>query len=208
MTGNQTITLNVETRATGKGAARGMRLEKRIPAVVYGPQLKENLNVSLAQLDAERFSTRSHENTIFTLDSEVKEAKGLKVLFKNVSRHPVSHTPTHIDLYAANMSAEIKVHVELKFEGKPKGAEEGGKLTVVKRDIEIEALPTAIPEAIVVDVTSLELNQSLHVSDIKIPSGVKVVTSPEDAIVTCATIAEDAPAEDAAADAAPAEEKK
>lgn len=185
----QNLTIEVSTRKGGKHVARSSRMKKLIPAVVYGPKTKP-LNLTLAELDAVRYSKRGFENTIFTFKSGDKDLDGIKVLRKAMTIHPLSRKPVHLDFYALDMSKAVRVNVELRFTGKALGVGEGGVFNTVRRDVEVECLPTAIPEFFEVDVTNLGLNQSMHVSDVTFPSGVKLITSPQETIATCAVVEE------------------
>jgi large subunit ribosomal protein L25 len=84
-----------------------------------------------------------------------------------------------VDFFALDLNKPVRISLEIKVEGKPAGLAEGGLLNVVNRSIEIECLPTAIPDALTVDVSGLKLNESVHVGDLKLPDGVKLISSKE-----------------------------
>lgn len=199
---NTNMTIEVLSRQSGKHFSRGLRKEKRIPAVMYGPKTKP-LNMTLAENDAIKYSKRAYENTIFTLKSSEKGLDGVKVLRKSIDIHPLSRKPIHLDFYALDMTKTVRVNVELRFTGKALGVADGGVFNTVRRDVEIETLPTAIPEFFEVDVSSLGLNESMHVSDVKFPEGMKLITSPQETIATVAMV-EEIVAQVAAPDAAAA----
>ncbi len=197
MTSQENITLEAFPRKAGKGQSRSLRRDKNTPAVVYGPQVN-GLPFSLLEKDVVKYSKQQFENTIFTLKSPDSTLNGLKVLRKAIDIHPVSRRPVHIDFIAPDMTKEVRVNVELRFEGKAKGLLEGGVVNIVKRDIEVECLPTAIPEYIAVDISNLDIDGSIHVSDISIPAGLELITSADETVATCATVDEE-PATPAAA---------
>lgn len=200
----QNLEITVNPRGSGKHESRQLRLKKRIPAVVYGPKL-QNTTVELYQGDAVKFSKHGYENAIFTLKSSEKGIDGVKALIKKVEVHPVSRLPLHLDFYALDMTKEIRVNVELRFEGKPAGAAEGGLLSVVTREVEVECLPTEIPEFFAVDVSGLGLNESLHVSDLKVSDRIKIVSSSDMTLATVSIVTEqEAAPQPAAATAAAA----
>lgn len=204
----QTITIEVFPRSSKTGLSK-MRLGGHVPAIVYGPKVK-NSTFSVAINDAVKYSRRGFENAIFTLKSMDKALDGIKVLSKSVDIHPVSRRPIHLDFFAPDMTKAVRVKVELKFEGKPIGLADGGIFNAVRRDIEVECLPTEIPESITVDVSGIGIDESMHVSDIKIPDTVKLITAIDETIATVAVVAEEvaapvaAAADPAAAAAAPA----
>ncbi|MGE0764637.1 MAG: 50S ribosomal protein L25 [Bdellovibrionales bacterium] len=200
----QNLTIEVKPRTSGKHFSRSARKEQQIPAVVYGPKTKP-LNLSLFELDAVRYSKRGFENTIFTFKSEDKALNGIKVLRKALTIHPLSRKPVHLDFYALDMAKNVRVNVELRFTGKALGVGEGGVFNAIRRDVEVECLPTAIPEFFEVNVSGMGLNESMHVSDVTFPEGVKLITSPQETIANCAIVEEIvAAAPVAAADAAAA----
>ena len=171
------IDLTVEPRETGKGHSRGLRMNKKIPAIVYGAV--ENTNLFVNQNDVVKYNTRKFENALFTLKSSNTKANGKVVLMKQVDVHPLSRQPLHVDFFALDLTKTVRVFVEISLEGKPLGIADGGLLNVVNRQIEIEVLPTDIPDSITADISHLGLGDALHVSDLKLPSTVRVISAPE-----------------------------
>lgn len=168
------IELTVEPRTTGKHFSRGLRKEKKIPAVVYGAT--KNTNICLHENLIKKYNTRAYENALFSLKSEDAALNNSVVLMKDVSIHPVSQKPIHVDFYAIDLNKTIRVFVEVKLDGKPIGLAEGGLLNVVTREVEVECLPTAIPESLIVDVSGLGVGQAIHVSDLNLPAGIKMIS--------------------------------
>lgn len=185
----QNLTIEVKTRTPGKHMSREARSNKQIPAVVYGPKTK-SLSFLMGEQDATKYSRRAFENTIFTLKSDDKELNGLKVLRKALAIHPLSRRPIHLDFFAPDMTKAVRVNVELRFTGKALGTGEGGLFSAVRREVEIECLPTEIPDSFEVDISPLGLNQSMHVSDVKLPASVKLITSPQETIAICSIVEE------------------
>lgn len=207
-----TIDLNVVSRPKGKHAVREARRNELTPAIVYGPQ-KENTILCIAERDVKKYFTRTNENAIFTLKSEDKNLDDIKVLIRRIDRHPLTQRPLHIDLYAADMTKTVRVNVPLQFKGVAVGTKTGGVLQEILREVEVECLPLEIPQFLVADISNLELNHSLKVSDVETPAGVEILTPADQAIATISMIAEEViaaptaaetPAEGAAAAATPA----
>lgn len=191
MTSVNEFNLDVEPRSPVKNAVRKLKRLKRVPAVVYGLKTK-NLYLSIKSNVAVKYSGSQFDNKIFTLQSKDKKIQGLKVLKKDVAFHRVSRQPIHIDFLALDMSKKVRVTVEVKFLGKAKGVKEsGGVFNVLKRNVEVECLPHEIPEFFEIDVSELSLNESYHISDIKIPSNVKLVTRPEEALCAVSEVQEE-----------------
>ena len=196
------IELSVEAREAGKHNSRSLRNSRNVPAVIYGAV--EPLNVSVGEKEIVKYNTRAYENALFTLKSNDKKANGIVVLVKSVDVHPLSRRPQHVDFFALDLKKPVRVNVEVRLEGKPIGLSEGGLLNVVLRSIEVETLPTDIPEFFTADVSNLGLGDALHVSDIKVTGSAKVITGGEQTIAVVSAQDEEVVATPAAAPAAAA----
>lgn len=194
--------LLVEPRLDGKHHCRALRKAKKIPGVLYGSMA--NVNVSMAENDVIKFNSRKFDNALFTIKSSIKEANGKVVLIKKVDINPLSRRPVHADLYALDLTKMVRVSVEIKTEGKPVGIADGGLLSIVNREVEIEVLPTEIPDAFTLDVSHLGVGESVHVSDIKLPAGVKMISAQELTLAVVSLMAAEEAAPAAAAAAVPA----
>ena len=162
-----TIALGAERREqTGKGPARQMRLSGLIPAVIYG-RGREPEALTLSGSDLERVLTgRAAGSTV--IDLTIGDAT-VQTLIRDMQRHPVKRTVTHVDFYEIHEGEEINMAVPIQLEGVPSGVRNsGGTLDQVLREIQIAVLPRYIPERVVLDVNELEIGQSLHVSDLAI----------------------------------------
>jgi large subunit ribosomal protein L25 len=202
--GTQRFDLNVEPRQPGKGKSRAYRAEKKIPAIVYG-SIAANKNVMIDENTVIKFNKRAFENSLFNLKSSDSSLNSVVVLMKDVQVHPVTRRPQHVDLFAIDLKKPVRISLEVRVEGKPIGIADGGLLNVVNRQIEIECLPTAIPDALVADVSNLGVGDALHVSDLKLPADVRVLSSLDTTIAVVNLQAEEAaPVVDAAAASAAA----
>jgi large subunit ribosomal protein L25 len=181
----QRIELEVKNREAGRAGARGLRVNKMVPGVIYGAI--ENQNVSLHVNDILKYNSRAFENALLNLKSENPKLNGKVALLKSVTVHPLTRRPEHVDLFALDLNKPVRVSVEVRVEGKAIGISEGGFLNIVARQVEVECLPTAIPESLVVDVTNLGVGDSIHASELTIPAGVKLISRPE---LTIAAIVE------------------
>ena len=188
---DQNLTLQVQTRVPMKNSTKKLGRQGLVPAVVYGSQIK-NLYLSLKQSIASKYAQSSFDNKILTLMSEDKKLDGLKVLKKETFFHSLTRNPIHIDFLALDMSQAIRVTVEVRFIGKAKGVwESGGVLNILKRSVEVECLPNEIPNFFEIDITELKLNESYHISNLKIPSNIKLVTKSEEALCSVSMIQEE-----------------
>ena len=181
------LVIKVFPRAERRKQNNKIRKQKLVPAVVYGNKQK-NLTFSLDMRLAEKYSKKEFENKIFTFESEDKNLQGLKVIKKACFFHKVKRIPIHMDFFSLDMTKPIRIPIDLKFKGVPKGVkEEGGIFNIILRSIEIECLPNEIPPFIELDVSHLTLNQNLHVSDLKMSQSVKLITRKDRTICTVTT---------------------
>lgn len=173
----QRIELTVEARTTGRANSRSLRVNKMVPGVIYGAI--ENANISLHVNDILKYNSRAYENALLNIKSSNPLLNGKVALIKDVYVHPLTRRPEHVDLFALDMTKTVRVSVEIRLEGKAIGISEGGLLNIVARQVEVECLPTEIPDFIVVDVTNLGVGDSIHASELTIPKGVKLISRPE-----------------------------
>ncbi len=181
------VALTAQSRkATGKGAARTLRRQALIPAVFYGPEV-DPVNLSLNYRDLEKLiRTGAGENVIIDLEIETGESTlSHRAMLKEIQVDPVKQTILHVDLYEISMDKKIEVEVPITLTGTAKGvSDEGGILQQVSRTLEISCLPDNIPDSFELDVTDLEIGDSLHVSDLKIPQDIEVLVEGELTIAT------------------------
>lgn len=200
----ETITLAVEPRQTlGKEESGRIRRNGRIPGIFYGPG---NQATSLS-FDGREFQLKiaglegSH---LIQLTSQHPALQDKMVILKEVQRHPVTSNVLHVDLYEVDVNKTITVTVPLHFIGKAEGVTAGGILQTLMREISVECLPRNIPEFAEIDVSHLKMNDSIHIADIVLPSGVKAIFDTNEAVVTVtqpSVEAPPAPAEEAAGEA-------
>ena len=174
--------LKVETReGSGKKSAKDLRNKKLIPAVVYKGG-KDALKLQFAAADlAKVLHTKAGENVIVTLNiaSGDSKAKDKTVVIKEIQREPIKGLILHIDFNEISLTETLKVNVPLAAHGEPEGKKEGGTLEHVMWELQVECLPTDIPEKIEVDVSKLKIGEAVYVKNITAPEGVKVLTDPE-----------------------------
>ncbi|HYH95483.1 50S ribosomal protein L25/general stress protein Ctc [Hyalangium sp.] len=169
-------TLEAKSReGSGKGAARKLRAQGLVPAVVYGKHLKAPVHVAVAPKSIKQSINTPHKlNTLITIKLD---GASHQVLLKDYQQDPVTREILHADFIAVSDNEQVKVNVPLVLVGKAVGTADGGLLTQARRQLEVWALPQAIPEKIEVDVTPLKIAMALHINDIKLPAGVSVKTN-------------------------------
>lgn len=207
---SDTTILPAERRErVGKGAARAVRRAGRVPAVIYGDR-KDPLSISLDPRDVDR---ELHKPGFFAtlVDIEVEGNKH-RVLPRDAQFEPVSDRTMHVDFLRVAQDTELAVNIPVAFlnEEESPGLKRGGVLNVVRYEIEFLCRADAIPQQVEVDLTGLEIGDSVHISMVKVPEGVTPTIADRD--FTIATVAApsavkaEAAEEQAAAEGAEGEE--
>jgi large subunit ribosomal protein L25 len=205
---SEQLTLSAETRErAGKGASRAMRREGRVPAVVYGNK-EEPLAIHVEEKALVKMLSTGHfMNSVIMIDHPGGQARTLP---KDVQFHPVTDRPLHVDFLRISEHSKVHVAVPIRFVGEEtsRGLKRGGVLNAVRHDLELVCDAAEIPDEIEVDLSGLDIGDSLHISAVTLPKGTESAIADRD--FTIATIV--APSglkmdeEDAAAEvAAPAE---
>jgi large subunit ribosomal protein L25 len=213
----ETVEIRIERR-TGKkkGPARRLRAGGMVPAVFYGPK-RTTVQISVRADEFEKKLTHLEGSHLIRLvhDDGPRETElhDKMVLLREMQIHPVSRLVLHADFYEVDLTERLTVSVPLRFIGKAAGVVDGGILQPILREIEVECLPTEIPEGIEVDVSPLGIHDVVHISDLKIPEGVTAIGDQTRPVVTVlpptveekpVEAAEVAPVEGAPAEGAPA----
>lgn len=177
----QEVTLVAEApRPTGKAAARQARREGKVPAIVYGlTGDPEAINVNARDF-GHILAGPGGSNTLINLDFGGRKEL---VLARQVVKHPVRQTYTHVDFIRVSRDVSVTAEVPIHFVGEAVGVRDGGVLEQVLHALSVEAKPADIPRAIEIDVTALALGDHLVVSDIPAPRGVTITNDPESQVV-------------------------
>jgi large subunit ribosomal protein L25 len=198
------VVLAARSRAnTGSGEARRIRRGGRIPAVLYG---RGGKSISI-DLDAQEFSSRVRnisESTIVKLDVE---GKSYDAFVKDTQHSITAGSILHVDFYEVESGVALRARVSVHLQGNPAGVREGGILESPLHEIEVECLPKDLPERIDVDISELRVNQSLHVRDINLGEGVRLISNGDQVVALVKFVREEAAAavtEEAAAPVAAA----
>ena len=202
----ETVTITVDKRTdSGKKASAALRRAGRIPCVIYGLGKSEKLAVNSAAL-SKALSGPSGAHVIIQL--ELGDGKGVhSAILKELQYHPITDRLVHADLMEIDLNKPIRVKLPLHFEGDAVGVKvKGGEIRVHMRDMNVECMPSVMPQSLKVNIAELDLNKVWHVSDIKLPEGIVTREAQESAVVSCMTIKEmkEAPTAAAVDAAAPA----
>jgi len=208
------IRLKAESRVQGgKNVARRLRKEGIIPAILYGKDV-EALPLRISAKEWKAVQSRVKSNTIIKMELKRNgEAEEKPVMLKEIQRAILGDVVLHIDFLQVSMERAVQVEVPIHLVGEPVGLVKGGVIEQHLRVIMVESLPGQIPEKIEVDISALDIGDSIHVNEIARP-GIKLLAPPDVAVVgVTPPQAEEKPAEVAAPvaeeeAAAPAEEKE
>lgn len=183
----QDLTIEVNRRdETGKSANRRLRRAEMIPAVVYGGG-KEPISIKVPRKTLiDLFKSGGSENRIFLLKL-ADTGQSRHAMIRDIQVDPITRKVEHVDFMRIDMSKRIRVRVHVTLEGVAYGVRtEGGLLDFVTREVEVECLPTAIPQEIKVDVSEVKVGQHLEVKDLQLPEGVKLLEDADRVIVSVA----------------------
>jgi large subunit ribosomal protein L25 len=184
-----TAQLRTETR---KGAARRLRRQGRVPAVMYGHR-----DPLLLSIDAREFSRKFQQISESTIIHLSAGGETYDVLVKDFQIDHIIERLEHIDFFEIERGRILRARVLLHYVGNPIGVREGGLQEMLVHEVDVESLPRDLPERIDVEIENLAVGHSLHVSDLLVPDGVRVLTSQDQVIVLIAhKVEEDEPEDD------------
>jgi len=183
---SEQLTLPAETRErAGKGASRALRRDGRVPCVIYGDK-KEPVAFHVEEkLLTKMLSTGHFMNSVIMID--IKGTPN-RTLPKDVQFHPVSSRPIHVDFLRIGEHSQVHVNVPVRFDNEEDspGLKRGGVLNVIQHDLELICDAAEIPDEIHIDLTGLDIGDSIHISQVELPKGSK--SAIEDRDFTVATV--------------------
>lgn len=172
--------IDATPREISRQANRALRAENRVPGVLYGPEVKENLHFSVDELDLERIlRTQQTKLVELTLDGTT-----YKTLVKRVEFHPVTDRPIHVDFYVLSKNHKVTLRIPISVVGNSRGVvENGGRMFQPMKVVRVRVLPEFIPSEFVVDITNLKIGGGIHVGDLDL-SGMSPIDGENRTIVT------------------------
>jgi large subunit ribosomal protein L25 len=191
---------------SGKGPARRFRKEGLIPAVFYGSGEDATL-LSISAADLLKIIKENKKNVFIKLLIEGEQRHEKISLIKELQIEPVSRRFYHADFYEIRMDRKLTIDIPLRFIGIPIGVQNGGELQHLKRDMKVSCLPSDLPDYIDLDVSGLDIGDSIKVQDITVPQGITVLDPGDVGVAMVAFVKVAVPQPEAAAEeaAAPAE---
>ncbi len=175
---------NIRT-SVGKGAAKALRRENRVPAVLYGPGTDPVLlSVDTKDLDLVMKNSGAGQ-LVLSLVVQNGESYTKTTMVKELQVHPVSRNFLHVDFHEVSMDRKLRMKVPVVIKGKAQGVELGGMMQVIRHELEVLCLPLEVPEFIEVDVTDLDMGDSIHIGDLSADGDIEF---PDEANLTIVTI--------------------
>ena len=167
--------------ANGKSAARKLRTDECIPAIVYG--INDNISLSVNPKEVKKLIDAKGRNVLIELKVEGDSMENRNVVLKEFQTHPLKPSWLHIDFLEIDVSKKIKVKVPIELIGVSPGEKQGGHVNHIIRALEIESLPQDIPEKVEVQMGEVELNEMIRVSELKLGGSLTIVNNPNDVVV-------------------------
>ena len=160
--------------SVGSSPARELRRKGKIPAVLYGPETEPILlSVNISDFE-QAMKKGTSSQVLFSLVIQNGKTNKKTVMIKELQIHPVSRNFLHVDFYEIDMNRKINVKVPVTIKGKSKGIELGGTLQILRRELEVLCLPLKVPESIEVDITDLDIGDSVHVDEIPLEGDIEI----------------------------------
>ena len=176
--------LNVELRSkTGKGISRQLRMADMVPGVVYGKGM-DPMAISIKHRELKAaMAGEGGQNNLITLVGGASLDQSMAIVV-DLQRDAIKGTYRHVDFHRINMTEMLRVTVPVVLKGTAIGVKEGGLLDLVRHELHVECLPGNIPDHIEIDITDLAVAHSIHVNEVTLPEGVKVLDRPKTAVVS------------------------
>ncbi len=177
------VVIKAETRADiGKGSARSLRREGMLPAVLYAGGSSTPIKLQRGEI-VKLIGSGAGEHVLIALELDSNNADRW-VLVKDYQVDPIKNELLHVDFMEISLEKKIHITIPLIITKQPIGLKKGGIMQQQMREVEIECLPTGIPEGIEVDASSVDIGHSLHVNDLVIVEGARILANPEDVVLT------------------------
>ena len=193
----------VRRHGSGKEGARKLLSRGKVPGIMYGKGLASR-SIEFDRRDLEKFLSVARRGTVIVRMNvrDEAEAKESYAVLKDIQTNPRTDRVIHVDFYEVAFGKKFRIEVPIRIKGKAAGIEQGGIVEQVTRSLEVECLPANVPEFLEMDVTPLEIGDSLHLKDVKFPEGVQ----PLEKDMTTTIVSVHAPRVEEVVSAAPVEE--
>jgi large subunit ribosomal protein L25 len=186
-------TLIIEKRErSGKGTSRKLRAKGLVPGVIYGREVAEPIKVAFDPKTLQKaLEGEMRQNTVLNIEIAGEGKGAFMAMVQDYQFHPSKRTILHVDFITVSPDRDVEVEVPIRATGKAAGVQKGGLLMEICHDLPIRCLPGKIPVELVVDVSPLDIGQSIKVADLTLPEGIKATLPPEQALVSITTVKEE-----------------
>lgn len=162
---------------TGKGVARRLRAAGKVPAVLYGKD-QESISLTIDAREAlQLFYSISVENTIVNVQID-DDKEEVETLVREIQMHPFRPDLIHVDFYSIERGVALEVDIPANYIGTPQGVRDGGVLEVILHELRVKCIPSLIPDTIEIEISGLDIGDSIHASEISTDEGVELLTDP------------------------------
>ncbi|MCD6253846.1 MAG: 50S ribosomal protein L25 [Thermotogae bacterium] len=181
----KTLVLDAYQRKEMKTSnAKKLRRQEMVPAILYGPDTQpEPIKVPLTRLESVLALATETTPVILNIASDDGKVESKHAFIKSIQRHKVTDRIIHVDFYVPSETHKMHINIPVKFVGRSKGEEKGGVVDVVHHEIPCELLPKDLVDYIEIDVSGVDLGESLHVRNVRFPEGIKPLLDPDDVIL-------------------------
>lgn len=173
------IEVKAITRAVDEQKLTDLRNEELVPAVIYGPEVEENIHISVHRIALEKLLSVKNLQFIKLVFEDGKE---LDVIIKSTQYHPVNDRPLHVDFLTLNPKTPVTVTIPIRLTGTSPGVIEGGRLYQSLRKLSVKALPAKLPAELTLDISKLQIGHNLKVRTLKL-DGIQPLMSPDRTIL-------------------------
>ncbi len=187
----KSVEINVRVRGEmTKNELGRFRGQGNIPAILYGRHMEKNVPLSIEVKEFAKLLSKYGRSSILVFKSEDSKLNGTSALIKEVQKDPVLDTYLNVDLIEIRKGEKITISVPIEYVGEPEGLKQGGVMDVQRRELKLECLPTDIPDKITIDISKMNLNDVLHVSDVKLSESIKIVDDKSFALISVRIVKE------------------
>ena len=187
----KSIEIDVTARSEmTKNELSRFRKEGNVPAILYGKHIEKNIPLSFNSKIFSKILSTGGRSTILVFKSNDTKLNGTSALIKEVQRDAITDVFLNVDLIEIRKGEKISLSIPIDYVGIPEGAKLGGVIDIQRRELKIECLPTDIPEKITIDITNMNLNDVIHVSDVKVAEGIRVMDDKSFALISVKVVKE------------------
>ena len=166
------------------------RNEGNVPAILYGKHIEKNIPLCFNAKVFSKILSTGGRSTILVFKSTDAKLNGTSALIKEVQRDAITDVFLNVDLVEIRKGEKVTLSIPIEYIGVPEGAKQGGVIDIQRREIKIECLPTEIPEKITIDITNMNLNDVMHVADLKVAEGIRVMDDKSFSLISVKVVKE------------------